>query len=144
MTSTLNYKRTYEKLVKQFPLRPIRTEEQNDQAAIICDSLTTRINKLSQAERDYLEVLTDLIAKFELRWDDETSDMNPRELIGYIMQQNDLTQADLVTEFGSASRASEFLNGKRKLSLSQAVKLSRRFKLELTALIETPKSARIA
>ncbi len=131
-----DYMQTYEKLMRLFPLRPIRTEDENDQAARVCDLLTDRLADLSQAENDYLEVLTDLVAKFEARWQDEVSDMDPRALVEYLMEQNNLSQSDLISEFGSASRVSEFLSGKRGLSLEQAKKLSSRFKVKLTALLE--------
>jgi HTH-type transcriptional regulator/antitoxin HigA len=123
----------YFELIKRFPLRPITTEAENDRAAEACDELTDRINDLSPAEEDYLEVLTDLIIKFESRWDDE--EITPVELIKYAMEQGDLTQNDLIPQLGSASRVSEFLNGKRKLSLQQAKNLSKRFKLKLEALL---------
>ncbi len=137
MLTTLDRKDrdTYYELIKHFPLRPINNEKENDEAAAICDELTNRIGKLSRAEQDYLEVLTDLIVKYESRWDDEIAEMTPRELIQYLIEQNDLSQNDLLPEFGSASRISEFLHGKRGLSLEQAKKLSKRFKLKLTALL---------
>jgi len=47
------------------------------------------------------------------------------------MEQNNLSQNDLIPEFGSASRVSEFLNGRRSLSLQQAKNLSKRFKVKL-------------
>lgn len=128
--------KAYVKLIKLFPLRPIRDDKQNDRAAEICDKLIDQRDLLSQAERDYLEVLTDLIAKYESKWDDECADMSPRELVRYLMDQNSLAQRDLVSEFGSPSRVSEFLNGQRGLSLEQARRLAERFRLNISALIE--------
>jgi HTH-type transcriptional regulator/antitoxin HigA len=125
----------YEKLIKRFPLRPIRDDEHNDLAAEICDSLTDRIGELTASERDYLEVLSDLISKYESQWDSDLPEMSPRDLIQYLMDQNDLAQKDLVSEFGSPSRVSEFLNGERSLSLEQAKRLAERFKLNISALI---------
>ena len=137
MSTTINDdKKVYEKLIKRFPLRPIRDDAQNEQAAEICDMLIDRGDSLSQAERDYLEVLTDLISKYESKWDDECADMSPRDLIQYLMKQNDLAQKDLVPEFGSPSRVSEFLNGERRLSLQQAKRLAERFRLNIAALID--------
>lgn len=137
VSTTINDdKKVYEKLIKRFPLRPIRDDAQNEQAAEICDMLIDRGDSLSQAERDYLEVLTDLISKYESKWDDECADMSPRDLIQYLMKQNDLAQKDLVPEFGSPSRVSEFLNGERRLSLQQAKRLAERFRLNIAALID--------
>ncbi len=44
-------------------------------------------------------------------------------MVRFVMDQRDLTQKDLVPVFGSASRVSEFLSGKRALSKDQAVRL---------------------
>ncbi|MBP9094321.1 transcriptional regulator [bacterium] len=137
MSKTINDEnKTYEKLIKRFPLRPIRGDEQNEQAAEICDVLVERGDSLTQAERDYLEVLTDLIVKYESKWDDECAEMSPRELVQYLMAENDLAQKDLVPEFGSPSRVSEFLNGERNLSLEQAKRLAGRFGLGIAMLLE--------
>ena len=133
-----NDNRAYERLVKRFPLRPIHNDDANNRAAEICDRFTDRIGKLTPSQRDYLEVLSDLIAKYESRWEDEITKMSPRELIEYLMAQNGLAQKDLVFEFGGASRVSEFLSGERNtLSLEQAKKLARRFSLSIAALIDT-------
>ncbi len=137
MSKTINDEnKTYDRLIKRFPLRPIRCDEQNDQAADICDVLVERGDSITQAERDYLEVLTDLIVKYESKWDDECAEMSPRELVQYLMAENDLSQKDLVPEFGSPSRVSEFLKGERKLSLEQAKRLAGRFGLSIAALLE--------
>lgn len=49
--------------------------------------------------------------------------------------RSSLAQKDLVSEFGSESRVSEFLNGKRDLSKEQAISLAKRFSLRLEALL---------
>lgn len=129
----------YERLTKRFPLRPIRDEETNERAFAICDELTDRLDELSLGERDYLEVLSDLVAKFESQWDDDVSKMTPREVVQFLMEQNDLAQKDLIPEFGSASRVSEFLNGQRGLSLEQIRRLAERFNINVSLLMEKPK-----
>jgi HTH-type transcriptional regulator/antitoxin HigA len=129
----------YFKLVKRFPLRPIKNDEQNALAAEICDELTDSA-VLTVAEQDYLEVLTILVSEYESKWSDESDSMSPRELIQYLMKENNLVQKDLVPQFGTASRVSEYLNGERRLSLEQAKKLANRFSLNIAALIEPTKS----
>ncbi|HEY9679770.1 MAG TPA: helix-turn-helix domain-containing protein [Drouetiella sp.] len=120
--------------IKRFPLRPIRTDEENELAAVICDELLDRIDSLSHQERDYLEVLSKLVEDYESRWQEEKQ-VKPRQLLAFLMEQNNLTQTDLITEFGSSSRVSEYVNGKRDLSLMQIVKLSKRFNLSPNAFI---------
>lgn len=105
----------YYKLVRQFPLRPIRSESENKRAMAICDQLTDNMDNLSQAEEDYLDLLSELIARYELRWQNEIAHMTPRGLIEYLMQQNALTQNDLVTEFGSPSRVSRISQGQAQI-----------------------------
>ena len=124
----------YFELILEFPLRPIGSDEENDRAAEVCDALTDRLDKLTKDERDYLDVLTLLIQQYESKWDE--APMSPAELIRYVMEQNDLTQQDLLPQFGGAkSRVSDFLNGKRQLSKEQALALSERFCIKLEALI---------
>lgn len=134
MSATLDkeYQKIYQKLIKRFPLRPIRSEAENELAAKMCDTLVGR-KDLSQAEMDYLEVLSDLIGHFESQWDEPS--LSPRELIKYLMEANDLEQKDRVPYFGTRSRVSEFLSGHRDLSVEQAKKLAERFKLKLEPLL---------
>lgn len=124
----------YENLCKAFPLRPIRSDKQNDRAADVCDTLTCRLDNLSKAEEDYLDVLSDLIIKYESKWDDGKR-LTPAELIQYLIEENNLTQKDLIPQLGSASRVSEFLKGERALSKEQAKRLAKRFCLKIEALI---------
>lgn len=138
----MNDNKEYQKLTKRFALRPIRNDAQNMFAAKVCDELTDCLDSLSAAEKDYLEVLTDLIAKYESKWNDELVEMSSRELIQYLMEQNELAQKDLIPEFGSPSRVSEFLKGERRLSVEQAKKLAFRFKLNIESLLDLEKVPR--
>lgn len=129
------------RLNKQFPLRPIRNDRQNELAASVCDALLDRRSALSQAERDYLEVLSDLILKYESKWQDDCEDRSPRALILSLMERHGLAQKDLVVEFGTASRVSEFLSGARNLSVEQARRLAERFSLNIDALLGSKDAA---
>jgi HTH-type transcriptional regulator / antitoxin HigA len=57
------------------------------------------------------------------------------ELLTYLMDQHDLTRADLVPLLGTPSRVSEVLNGKRELSMSMIRKLRERFSISADLLI---------
>lgn len=124
----------YLECIRRFPLKPIRSEEENERAAEICDELLDNFESLTPPEQDYLQVLSKLVEDFESQWTEEQL-VEPIELLKFLMEQNKLNQTDLIPEFGTSSRASEFLSGKRDLSLPQILKLANRFKLSPTAFI---------
>ncbi len=120
--------------IKRFPLKPLRSDEENELAAEICDRLVDNFDSLSQQEHDCFEVLSKLVEEYESQWQEEL-EVEPRTPVVFLMEQNHLTQTDLIPEFGSSSRASEYLSGKRDLSLPQILKLAKRFKLSPAAFI---------
>jgi HTH-type transcriptional regulator/antitoxin HigA len=85
-----------------------------------------RKRKRTAEERRIAELLTLLIEDFEARHDALPA-ATPIEVVRHLMEANGLRQADLVDVFGTASVASEVLNGKRALAKSHIAKLSRRF-----------------
>ncbi|MEA3182625.1 MAG: HTH-type transcriptional regulator / antitoxin HigA [Gammaproteobacteria bacterium] len=66
------------------------------------------------------------------------------ELLTYLMEQHDLSRADLVPLFGTPSRISEVLNGKRDLSMSMVRKLRDRFHIPADLLIPPTRRRRLA
>src|SRR5271156_2377122 len=54
----------YLALIRRFPLRPIRSDDELDAASAIIDELTDR-DDLSPTEADFLDVLGDLVEKYE-------------------------------------------------------------------------------
>ena len=54
----------YMDLVQEFPLRPLRSDEELAQAIGVIDRLIIR-GDLDSGEQDYLDVLTDLVEKYE-------------------------------------------------------------------------------
>jgi HTH-type transcriptional regulator / antitoxin HigA len=55
-------------LVREFPLRPIRSDAELDRAIAIIDSLITR-DDLKLGEEDYVDVLSDLVHRYEAEHD---------------------------------------------------------------------------
>lgn len=51
------------------------------------------------------------------------------DLVSYLMEKNSLVQKDMVDVFSNQGNVSKFLNGERKLSNSQILKLVRRFNI---------------
>ena len=88
----------------------------------------TALENPSRSEAQAIELLTLLVERYE-----ETHYPVPAadavSVVRFLIEQQDLTQRDLVPEFGSESAVSMFLARQRKLTLEQVRKLSERFKL---------------
>ena len=63
------------------------------------------------------------------------SDPTCVEVVRFCMTENNLRQVDMVPYFGSGSRVSEFLSGKRGLSKAMIRKLSDRFGIPARLLL---------
>ena len=125
--------RTYLDLAAEFPLRPIRNEEECRRATEILDRLADRgEDDLSPGETDYLDVLSMLME----RWEDEHVHIDaPRtvadRLRAYMLARN-LSQADVVKGANvSPSTISELLSGKRTLGRYPATRLSAFFRVPI-------------
>ncbi|MBL0948325.1 helix-turn-helix domain-containing protein [Brevundimonas sp.] len=85
-------------------------------------------------EADRFELLGLLLARYEEeRFPMPTSD--PVEAIRFAMDRQGLQQSDLAELLGSRSRASEILNGRRELSLSQIRLLAKEWRIPAEALL---------
>src|SRR6266567_6972322 len=124
----------YLDLVRQFPLRPLRTDADLEAAIAIIDALIDR-PALTAPEQDYLDVLSDLVEAYEA----EMVPMQPvgdADLLRFLIEQKGVTQAAAATGAGIAeSTISEVLAGKRKLNRTQIAKLARYFHVEPGAFL---------
>jgi HTH-type transcriptional regulator / antitoxin HigA len=115
----------YLALVRDFPLRPLRTEKEKEQAIEVVSALGSR--SLAPCERDYLAVLVGLVEKFE----EEHYPMAPVRgpaMIRHLIEARGVTQAVVAAEAGIAESAlSEVLTEKRGMSLKYAMALARYF-----------------
>ena len=116
----------YFKLVRVFPLRPLRSESDLDRAIALIDSLVTR-DDLDSGEEDYLDVLSDLVHKYEAEHD-PIAPVPDADMVRFLLESNDMTQTELAEQSGIAvSTVSEILSGKRKLTRDHIGALSRIF-----------------
>jgi HTH-type transcriptional regulator/antitoxin HigA len=82
----------------------------------------------SRSEAEAIELLTLLVDRYEqAHYSVPTADAV--SVVRFLIEQQGLTQRDLIPQFGSESAVSMFLAGQRKLTLDQVRKLSARFKL---------------
>src|SRR4051794_30635154 len=115
MPATLPSER-YLELIRRFPLRPIRSESENEEALRIAEELDFG-GDLDPGVKDYLEVLAGLIEKFE-----EThyprGAVSAAEMLRHLIESRDLTQSEVAAGAGIAESAlSEMVSGKRKMGL---------------------------
>ncbi len=119
----------YLELVQAFPLRPIRTEEDLDQATVVIHALIDK-EKLSGAEQDYLDVLSDLVEAYEsVHYKPEP--VSDADMLRYFLELKEVSQVEAAKGAGiAASTISEVLAGKRILNRKQIGKLAQYFHVE--------------
>lgn len=124
----------YLALVRAFPLVSIRDDAHLAEALENIDRLVEQAQR-SAAEEAYLGALTDLVETYE----DAHIAIPPTsgiEAVRYLMDENGLSQAELVSIFGTPSVVSEVLAGKRRLSLMHIRRLAAHFGLPTDIFFE--------
>src|SRR5579864_1463808 len=101
----------------------------------------TALEGPSRSELDAIELLTLLVERYEQEHY-PIPGADPASVVRFLIEQQNLTQRDLIPQFGSESAVSMFLAGHRNLTLEQVRKLSARFKLPADVFI--PKRAKRA
>jgi HTH-type transcriptional regulator/antitoxin HigA len=98
----------------------LRTREEYDIAVAEIDRLLDLNAKPRSAESDRLELLALLVEAYEAQHDPiDLSDLTPRDMVDFMLEQKGMGRADLAEIMGGRSRVSEFFNGKRELSKAQ-------------------------
>ena len=132
MTVTARQKfdmRKYSRLVSKVAPLVIETEAEFERAdAEVGRLLRKGYDKLSVEEQRLLALLSRLIEDYEARTF-PIPDSPPHQTLRFLIEQNDLRQADLVEIFGSRGRVSEVVNGRRAISKAQAKALGEFFKV---------------
>ena len=94
----------------------------------------TALENPSSSEVEAIELLTLLVERYEEQHY-SLPKADPVSIVRFLLEQQHLTQRDLIPQFGSESAVSMFLTGKRNLTLEQVRKLSTRFKLSADVFI---------
>lgn len=133
---------SYLALIRHFPLRPITTEAELDQATAVIHSLLD--HDRDPAEDDYLDVLSDLIERYEDKYHPiATDDLTDQEMLEHLIEAKGVTQVDTARGAGIAeSTISEVLAGKRELTRKQIEKLAAYFHVPPAVFLPTPTKAR--
>lgn len=119
---------SYLRLIRRFPLRPIQSEAELDRATAVMNELLDR-GELDPAEDDYLDVLSDLVERYEEKAH-PIPDVSEGEMLAFLIEQKDVKQVDVARGAGLAeSTLSEVRAGKRRLTRGQVEKLARYFRV---------------
>jgi HTH-type transcriptional regulator/antitoxin HigA len=94
----------------------------------------TALEEPSSAEEEAIELLTLLIESYE-REHFPIPAADARSVVRFLLEHQQLTQRDLIPEFGTESAVSMFLAGKRKLTLAQMKRLCERFRLSANVFL---------
>ncbi len=119
----------YLDLVRQFPLRPIRSEKVLDRATKVIDSLID-CTSLSADQRDYLNVLSDLVEAYE----EERYPMpkiSDARMLRHLIEARGVSQTEVAKATGIAnSTISAVLKGVRQLTREHIGQLAKYFHVE--------------
>jgi HTH-type transcriptional regulator / antitoxin HigA len=94
----------------------------------------TAVENPSSSEVEAIELLTLLVERYEQEHY-AIPEADPVSVVRFLIEQQNLTQRDLIPQFGSESAVSMFMTGERSLTLGQVRKLSTRFKLPADVFI---------
>ena len=98
----------------------------------------TALENPSSSEVEAIELLTLLVERYEEEHY-SVPKADPVSIIRFLIERQNLTQRDLIPQFGSESAVSMFMTGQRNLTLEQVRRLSARF--ELPADVFIPKES---
>ncbi len=126
----------YLELVRAFPLRPIRATADLDRGLAVLDSLLA-LGTLDIDEKDYVDVLADLIEKFE-ESEHPFPAVSEAEMLRHLIDAREITQGTLAADTGIApSTISAILSGKRGLTRDHIATLAGYFQVSPAVFISS-------
>ena len=114
--------------------RPILNDDDHRSALKEIEGLWNSTDKLDAYR---LDVLVTLVEMYERdRWPVDTTQLDPIDMLNYLIEEGGHTQAELADLLGSRSRASEVLSRKRALTVEMIHKISERWKIPADILVK--------
>jgi HTH-type transcriptional regulator/antitoxin HigA len=136
--------REYERLVRMFPLRPVRTRADYDRAIRMIDMLAG-LEQPTRDQSDYLEVLSNEVERYEHEREPiDDSGLSPLDSLKYLLEEHDMTASDLGRLLGNRQLGSAILRGERSLSKAHIALLAEHFRVEPGLFIEKPARRSVA
>jgi HTH-type transcriptional regulator / antitoxin HigA len=126
----------YLELVRQNPLRVIRSEGEYERAIAILDRLSDRGNDRTADETEYLLALSVFIERYE-GIHHPIPAATGVDMLRYLIEAHRMTQAQAAAGSGlTDSTISEILAGKRRLSVKHIDSLARFFKVKPAVFLD--------
>jgi HTH-type transcriptional regulator/antitoxin HigA len=120
--------------------RALRDDSEYEMAVSEMDRLLDKDPAEGTPAADRLELLSILVEAYDDKHHNLEGHATPQSIVEFALDQHGKTRADLVPILGSKSRVSEFLNGKRRLSMTQIGALRGAFGIPADLLIESDES----
>jgi HTH-type transcriptional regulator/antitoxin HigA len=127
--------KSYAGLIALFPLRPLHDEVDYDNALEIAEALVGRTD-LTEDQADYLDVLADIIQKYESRHHAITGGGNSLESLQHMLEERGMNASDLGRLLGNRALGGAILRGQRQLSKAHIRVLADYFKVSSDLFIE--------
>ncbi len=138
MGLTLDNQR-YMALLSERPPRRVSTQDEYDGWADWLESLSFKADPTPE-EDALADMVTVLLEDFDRREFPEFFEHNPLRALRYLMEQNEMSQADLARLLNiSRTTASHIYRGERGISKTVAVKLAQHFHLPVGAFLPKAK-----
>ena len=117
-------------LVRAFPPRTVRTEDELDAAIAVIDGLIARVESLEGDERDDLEALSTFVERYEAA-NHPIAAPSEADLIVHLMESRDLTVELLAGSTGmDATALGELVEGRARLNRDQIERLAAFFRVD--------------
>ncbi|HEX7380155.1 MAG TPA: helix-turn-helix domain-containing protein [Pirellulales bacterium] len=132
----------YLALVKALPLLPIESDEELDRAIAVINCLLDK-PRLSAGEQGYLDVLSDLVEKYESSAH-PFGPVSDGDMLRHLIEAKGVTENEVSQATQIAGPAiSDILSGKRQFTRSQVAKVASYFRVDPTVFnLDLPRGAR--
>ena len=127
-------RRKYAALLTETLPRVVETPEELERLASQIEPLLEKGESRTIEEEALCRLVLSLIDNYQ-RAQQHIPKMKPHELLQALLEESGKRQADLVPVFGSRSRVSDAVNGKRAISKGQAKRLGEFFNISSVAFI---------
>lgn len=121
---------TYFALVREFPLKPVRTSAEYETAVDFLGKIELAGRTRDPGGEDYAAALTEMIRAYDSRQEKLDTSLHGLDALKFLMHTAGLNVSAVGKIIGSQGTASDVLAGKRGISKGIAQKLGNHFKLD--------------